>query len=145
MCATVLWAVNAAAFTPGLRRFTLERIGREPEIAGHRIASEMLRPTSVVFTLTLNMCDCGHAIGSGRSRPAPREATAESWLAWMRGLPQAAPHLTRIAALRAWNPDDHRAVTPIGEQRASIDRLQEATLRALPEGALLAVDYPRPG
>ncbi len=142
MCATNVWAVNAAAFTPEFRLFTAERIGVEPQAVELLIASSRIRASSVAFTLTLNMCDCRTLIGRRHDDPAADEASAEAWLGWLRDLPERVPHLSRIAILRAWSPQG-AAVTPVRTRGVRINEVTEETLRDVRDDMLLTVDYPR--
>lgn len=144
MCATNLWAVNAAAYTPEFRRFTADRLGTEPMETILRIASSRVRSSSVVFTLTLNMCDCGTFIGSRNHAQGKGEINADSWLGWLRDLPDHIPHLSRIAVLRAWSPEDE-SVVPARAHGISIDELSEEALRELRDDNLLTIDYPGMG
>lgn len=142
MCATNLWAVNAAAYTPEFRAFTAERIGIEPEESELRIASGRVRGSSAVFTLTTRMCDCTSLIGRRNDPPVDGEVTADAWLGWLRELPDHVPHVSRIAVLRAWSPgsDD---VVPAGARGIRIGELDEDTLRGIRDDRLLTIDYPR--
>ena len=142
MCATNLWAVNAAAFTEVFQMFTAERLGVEPRIEALRIDSRQVRGSSQVFTLTLHSCDCGSLIGQQDERPNPHEIGAESWLSWLRDLSEVVPHLSRIAVLRAWNPDA-AVVTPLRSRSIRIGELDEAALREVHDDMLLTIDYPR--
>lgn len=139
MCATNLWAVNAAAFTPEFQRFTVERIGVEPQLSEMSIASSRVRGSSVVFTLTRNMCDCSTLIGARQESIGENEASAEDWLAWLRELPEHVPHLSRLAVLRAWSPKEY-AITPA---RTRGIRLKDVTEQLLRDNHLLTIDYPR--
>lgn len=110
MCATNLWAVNAAAFTPEFRRFTAERVGVAPQDTRLRIASSRIRASSVTFTLTLRMCDCDTLIGRRADSPVIGEARAADWLGWLRDLPDHAPLLSRLTAIRTWSPQEDAGV-----------------------------------
>lgn len=142
MCATNLWAVNAAAFTPEFERFTAEQVGVAPQVSELRIASSRVRGSSVVFTLTQRMCDCDSLIGRGSDDPANGEVAAEDWLAWLRELPTQVPHVSRLAVLRAWSPqaDD---VAPQHAKGVTISEVTEQVLRGLKDNSLLTIDYPR--
>ena len=141
MCATNLWAVNSAAFTPDFQQFTAERIGVRPEPTDLRIASSRVRSSSAVFTLTQNMCDCSSLIGRRTDPPAQNEASADAWLGWLRDLPSHIPHLTRIAVLRAWSPESE-SVVPARARGIRIGDLSEETLRDSRDDWLLTIDYP---
>lgn len=142
MCATNLWAVNAAAFTPAFERFTAEQVGVRPQPSDLRIASSRVRGSSAVFTLTRRMCDCDSLIGRGGDAGVDGEVTAEAWLTWLRKLPMQVPHLSRLAVLRAWNPQDDD-VAPRHAKGMTISKVSEQVLRALDEDSLLTIDYPR--
>ncbi len=142
MCATNLWAVNAAAFTPEFQQFTVERLGVEPEITEMSIASSRVRGSSVLFTLTRNMCDCSTLIGARQEPVGEDEASAEDWLAWLRELPEHVPHLSRLAILRAWNPEED-AVTPARARGIRLKDVTERVLRDMRDNHLLTIDYPR--
>jgi len=142
MCATNLWAVNGAAFTPGFQEFTAERLGVAPSVEEMSIASSRVRGSSRVFTLTTRMCDCDSLIGRRSDPEHDDEISAERWLGWLRELPDAVPHLSRIAILRAWSPEDD-VVTPQRSRGIRIGELDEATLRDIRDDMLLTIDYPR--
>ena len=142
MCATNLWAVNAAAFTPEFERFTAVQIGVAPQVSELRIASSRVRASSVVFTLTQRMCDCDSLIGRGSDGPVDGEVGAEDWLGWLRELPTQVPHVSRLAVLRAWSPQDDD-VAPRHAKGATISEVTEQVLRGLKDYALLTIDYPR--
>ncbi|GAA1995211.1 hypothetical protein GCM10009718_36660 [Isoptericola halotolerans] len=142
MCTTLVWAVNRAADTEGLRRFTHERLGVSPRPAGRRIVADQVRPGAVTFTVTPNLCDCRALIGLHDEPESPGEIGAGAWLGWLRDLPSAAPYLTRLAVLRAWSPDDTAALVPVATRSVAVDAVDEATLRTVRHDALLVVDYP---
>lgn len=142
MCSINLWAVNTAAFTPKFQQFTTEQIGVAPTIHEVRILSPHIRPSSKVFTLDLQMCDCDSPIGRGiEGQPADKAGT-EDWLGWLRELPDYAPHLNRISVLRAWSPD-YVTSTPESTQSIGITEVDEAVLRDIDDEMLLTIDYPR--
>lgn len=142
MCATNLWAVNAAAFTPHFSGFTAERIGIEPTPLDMHIASSRVRKSSAVFTLTHNMCDCSTLIGCGRDSAAGDETSADAWLGWLRELPDNVPHVSRVAVLRAWSPEED-SVTPERARGIHVRELTEDILRDVRDEMLLTIDYPR--
>lgn len=142
MCATNLWAVNAAAFTPEFGRFTTERVGVAPQVSELRVASSRVRGRSVVFTLTQRMCDCDSLIGRGSDDPVDGEVAAEDWLTWLRELPVQVPHVNRLAVLRAWSPQDDD-VAPRHAKSVTISEVTEQVLRGLEDDSLLTIDYPR--
>ncbi|MEL7975830.1 hypothetical protein AAG589_08180 [Isoptericola sp. F-RaC21] len=134
--------MNAAAFTVGFQQFTAERIGAAPTVHGVAIMSRHIRPTSKVFTLHRRMCDCDSLIGRGAEEQHEDEATAEDWLGWLRDLPDHAPHLSRIAVLRAWSPD-YVTSTPARTLGIGIAAVDEAVLRDVGDEMLLTIDYRR--
>lgn len=142
MCATNLWAVNAAAYTPEFERFTAERVGIAPQLSDLRIASSRVRGAAVAFTLTARMCDCDSLIGRRNDPAVAGEVTAQAWLGWLRELPEHAPHLTRVAVLRAWSAQDDD-VAPSRAKGVQISEVTEDVLRALRDDSLLTIDYPR--
>lgn len=142
MCATNLWAVNAAAFTPEFRRFTAEQVGVAPQDTLLRIASSRIRASSVMFTLTLRMCDCDTLIGRRADSPVIGEARAEDWLGWLRDLPDHAPLLSRLTVLRTWRPQED-AVVPARARGVRISEVTEDILRDIRDDMLLTIDYPR--
>lgn len=142
MCATNLWAVNAAAFTPEFRRFTEERTGAAPEPTDLRISSDRVRRSSAVFTLTRRMCDCDALIGLRNDSLHEGEIGADAWLGWLRELPDHVPHVSRVAVLHAWSPQDDDIV-PSRARGIRIGELSEEILRDLRDDALLTIDYPR--
>ena len=137
-----LWAVNAAAYTPAFERFTAERLGVAPVASEMRIDSGRVRSSSCVFTLTTRMCDCDSLIGRRNENAHDDEISAERWLGWLRELPDAAPHISRIAVLHAWNPEGD-VVTPQRSRGIQIGELDEATLRDVRDDMLLTIDYPK--
>lgn len=142
MCSTNLWAVNAAAFTPEFERFTAEQVGVAPQVSALRIASGRVRGSSVVFTLTRRMCDCDSLIGRGNGGYVDGEVSAEDWLAWLRELPTQVTHVSRLAVLRAWSPQDD-GVAPQRAKGVAISEVTEQVLRGLKDNSLLTIDYPR--
>lgn len=52
------------------------------------------------------------------------------------------PHVSRIAVLRAWSPDDD-VVTPQRSRGIRIGELDETILRDVRDDMLLTLDYPR--
>lgn len=66
----------------------------------------------------------------------------QRWLGWLRELPDHVPHVSRIAVLRAWSPDDD-VVTPQRSRGIRIGELDETTLRDIRDEMLLTLDYPR--
>lgn len=142
MCATNIWAVNAAASTPEFVRFTQERLGVAPEPAPFRIASSRVRDSSSVFTLTTRMCDCTSLIGAKQDAVPDGEITAEQWLGWLRDMPDHVPHVARLAVLRAWSPEDD-VVRPARARDIRIHEATEDILRGVGDDHLLTIDYPR--
>jgi len=142
MCATNLWAVNGAAFTPAFQEFTAERLGVAPTVEEMRIASSRVRGSSRVFTLTTRMCDCDSLIGRRSEPEHDDEISALRWLGWLRELPGAVLHLSRIAVLRAWSPEGD-VVTPQRSRGIRIHELDEKTLRDIRDDSLLTIDYPQ--
>lgn len=142
MCATNLWAVNAAAFTPEFERFTAEQIGFAPQVSELRIASSRVRASSIVFTLTQRMCDCDSLIGRDIADPVDGEVAAEDWLTWLRELPTQVPHVSRLAVLRAWSPQDDD-VAPRHAKGVTISEATEQVPRGLEDDSVLTIDYPR--
>lgn len=104
MCATNLWAINAAAFTPEFTRFTADALGVAPSPSEMRISSSRVRNSSTVFTLIRRMCDCDSLVGRRNGQAVDGEISAEAWLTWLRDLPAHVPHVSRIAVMRAWSP-----------------------------------------
>ena len=142
MCAVNLWVVNAAAFTPEFQSFTADRLGVAPFLEELRIASGRVRGSSQVFTLTTRMCDCDSLIGRRSEPEHDDEISADSWIGWLRELPDAVPHISRIAVLRAWSPEDD-LVSPKRSRGIRIDDLDEAILRGVRDDMLLTIDYPQ--
>jgi len=140
MCAINLWAVNAAAFTPTFQEFTAQRLGIAPAIDERGIGSSLVRGSSCVFTLTKRMCDCDSLIGRGAEPAHDDEVDAQSWLDWLRELPDAVPYLSRIAVLRAWSPQGD-VISPVSSRSIGIDELDEASLRVIRDDMLLTIDY----
>ena len=137
-----LWVVNAAAFTQQFCRFTAQRIGVEPMLTDLRIASGRIRSSSAAFTLTRNMCDCSTLIGGRNDAPARDEVEAEAWLDWLHTLPAHVPHVSRVAVLRAWSPEEG-SVVPAQARGIQISELDEDALRNIRDDGLLTIDYPR--
>lgn len=137
MCATVLWVLNASAYTGGFERFTAERIGVAPGRSSLVVRSSLIRPSAVAFTLTRRMCDCGCLIGLRGLKVTGAQVQPAAWLGWLRDLPAQVPHVTRLAVLRAWNGsvllDRARSVT--------ISAVDEALLRSIENQFLLTIDY----
>lgn len=142
MCAINLWAVNAAAFTPDFHRFTAERIGLPPQPQRMRIVSDQVRTSAAVFSLSENMCDCSSFIGLRDERPSKDEPAGATWLAWLLDLPDHVPHLSRLAVLRAWSPEEGDVV-PEQEHGIRSGQLTEDVLRGIDHDSLLTIDYPR--
>lgn len=142
MCATNLWAINAAAFTPDFARFTFDTLGVAPSPSEMRISSTRVRSSSASFTLTRQMCDCDTLVGRRRDPPADGEISAEAWLTWLGDLPTHVPHVSRIAVMRAWSPEDD-ALVPSRARGIRIGELSEETLRDVRDDNLLTIDYPR--
>ena len=106
MCSTVLWTINHAAYTPGFRDWTRERLGVEPQASALRIdAPELVGKTAVAFTLTLNMCDCDSAVGYGEGKMRPDVPGPEDYAAWLKELPGHARFTSRVCVVRSWNPE----------------------------------------
>lgn len=142
MCATNLWAVNAAAFTPEFQRFTTDRLGIAPARSEFTIASSRVRGSSVIFTLTARQCDCSALIGLGAEREDREEISAEAWLGWLHDLPEHVSHVSRLAVLRAWSPSG-TAVTPEHARGLTVAEVDEQVLRTVGDDHLLTIDYPR--
>ena len=138
MCATNLWAVNAAAWTPAFTELTAARLGVAPQRSTLRIASSRVRPSSVTFTLTPHMCDCRALVGRGDDPAEPAEIGATAWLAWLRDLPGAVPHVARLAVLRTYDPDS----APRHARGVRAHEVTERTLRGVRPGSLLTIDWP---
>ena len=142
MCATNLWAINAAAFTSKFQRFTEGRLGMPPVQTTMRIASGRVRGSSVVFTLTSRMCDCDTLIGRRNEAPVHGEIEADAWLGWLRDMPDHVANVSRVAVLRAWSPGDDD-VAPSRARGIGIGDLSESVLRHFRDDTLLTIDYPR--
>ncbi|MFF5322492.1 hypothetical protein ACWDHH_01780 [Janibacter hoylei] len=142
MCATNLWAINAAAFTSKFQRFTEGRLGMPPVQTTMRIASGRVRGSSVVFTLTSRMCDCDTLIGRRNEAPVHGEIEADAWLGWLRDMPDHVANVSRVAVLRAWSPGDDDVV-PSRARGIGIGELSESVLRDVRDDTLLTIDYPR--
>ncbi len=142
MCATNLWAINAAAFTSDFRRFTEDRLGVRPLQSSLRIASGRVRGSSAVFTLTRQMCDCNSLIGRRDDPPVRGEIDADAWLRWLRDVPDHVANVSRIAVLRAWSPEDDDVV-PSRARGIRVEELREDVLRDIRDDDLLTIDYPR--
>ena len=140
MCATVVWAINHAAYTPAFERFTETQIGVAPQPTEHLIVSSRVRRSAVSFTLTRNMCDCSSLIGSRSAAPSPSETDAASWLDWLRLLPEHTPFLTRLALLRAWSPAE-TALIPSHAAGLHRDAVDERVLRGIGDNSLLTIDF----
>ena len=143
MCATIIWAVNQAAFTDEFRAATTERLGVEPQPTEFRIASGRVRRSAAHFTLTRNMCDCDGLVGLRDDPLRDDETNAQALLAWIRELPEISPHVARLAILRAWSPQDWD-VRPQHARSVTVDEVDEARLRGVLDDSLLTIDYPHP-
>lgn len=141
MCWMNLWSVNSAAYTKDFIQFTTDTLGTAPEPIDVRIDSTRIRPTSAVFTLTVNMCDCNAVIGSSDSEVCG-EITLEAWLAWIHGMNAAIAYFSRLAVLHTWSADDS-TVTPAHAKGIQIDQVTEQVLRSIGEDSLLTMDAPR--
>ena len=142
MCATNVWAINAAAFTSEFQRFTEDRLGVPPVQTTMRIASRRVRGSSVVFTLTRRMCDCDSLIGGRNDAPVHGEIEADAWLGWLRDMPDHVSNVSRVAVLRAWSPGDDDVV-PSRARGIGFGELSESVLRDVRDDTLLTIDYPR--
>lgn len=142
MCATNLWAINAAAFTSEFQRFTEDKLGVPPLRTTMRIASGRVRGSSAVFTLTRRMCDCDSLIGRRNDPPVQEEIDADAWLGWLREMPDHVTNVSRIAVLRAWSPEDDDVV-PSHARGVGVGDLTEDVLRDIRDDSLLTIDYPR--
>jgi len=142
MCATNLWAINAAAFTSEFQRFTEDRLGMPPVQTTMRIASRRVRGSSVVFTLTSGMCDCDSLIGRRSDAPVHGEIEADVWLGWLRDMPDHVSNVSRVAVLRAWSPEDDDVV-PSHARGVRVGDLTGEVLRDIRDDSLLTIDYPR--
>ncbi|MFJ6415202.1 hypothetical protein [Paeniglutamicibacter sp. NPDC091659] len=141
MCSTVLWAINHAAYTPGFREWTGERLGVEPQASALRIdAPELVNKTAVAFTLTLNMCDCDSAVGYGEGKLRSGVPGPEDYAAWLKELPGRTRFTSRVCVVRTWNPGE--TVRPRNAQRIVVSELDAAGILMLPEETLLAVEFP---
>lgn len=141
MCATNVWAIGRAAYTPDFARFTRAQIGATPQLSDYLIASSRVRQNAVTFTLTRNMCDCSSLVGLRDGAPSASEASAAAWLSWITGLPQQVPFVGRIAVLRAWSPAQS-ALVPVHAKGVTVDAVDEGILRSLRDDSLLTIDYP---
>lgn len=144
VCATNLWAVNAAAWGPDLDAWTTSTLGTPPQRSELRIGSSRVRGSSVVFTLTRNMCDCDALVGLRDRVADPQEIAPEAWLAWLHEMPEHVPHVARVAVLHTWSPQDD-VVTPHHARGVHIGQVDEALLRGVPDDGLVTIDYPRAG
>lgn len=142
MCATNLWAINADAFTPEFARFTADTLSVAPTRSEIRISSSRVRNSSTVFTLIRRMCDCDTLVGRRNDPPVDGEISAEAWLTWLRNLPSHVPHVSRIAVMRAWSPEDD-VIAPTRARGIRIGELSEDVLRDVRDDNLLTIDYPR--
>ncbi|MFT4156422.1 MAG: hypothetical protein QM630_00610 [Microbacterium sp.] len=142
MCATNLWVINSAAFTPEFTRFTADRLGVAPTPSAMRISSSRVRNSSIVFTLIRRMCDCDTLVGRRNDPPVDGEISAEAWLTWLRDLPAHVPHVSHIAIMRAWSPEDD-VIAPTRARGIQIGELTEDVLRDVRDDNLLTIDYPR--
>ncbi|WFP15751.1 hypothetical protein [Citricoccus muralis] len=142
MCATNLWSINAAAFTPEFTRFTADTLGVAPAPSEVNISSGRVRNLSTAFTLTRRMCDCDTLVGRRNDSPVDGEISAQEWLTWLRELPSHVPHVSRIAVMRAWSPEDD-VIAPTRACGIRIDELSEDVLRDIRDDNLLTIDYPR--
>jgi hypothetical protein len=142
MCATNLWAINAAAFTSEFQRFTEDKLGVPPVRTTMRIVSGRVRGSSAVFTLTRRMCDCDSLIGRRSDPPVQEEIDADAWLGWLREMPDHVTNVSRIAVLRAWSPEDDDVV-PSHARGVRVGDLTEDVLRDIRDDSLLTIDYPR--
>lgn len=141
MCSTVLWTINQAAYTPGFRDWTRERLGVEPDVSALRIeALGLIGKTAIAFTLTQNMCDCDSAVGYGEGNMRSDVPGPEDYAAWLRELPGHARFTSRVCVVRTWNPEG--TVHPGNTQRVGVSQLDAAGIRALSEETLLVVDFP---
>lgn len=141
MCSTVLWTINHAAYMPGFRDWTRGRLGVEPRVSPLRIdAPELVGRTAVAFTLPLNMCDCGSAVGYGEGKLRSDVPGPEDYAAWLRELPGHARFTSRVCVVRTWNPEG--TVRPGNTERIGVSELDAAGILMLPEETLLAVDFP---
>lgn len=141
MCATNIWAVNSAAYTDAFRQFTCDRLGVEPEETDLRIASGRVRGSAQSFTITPRMCDCQALIGLRKDSLVDGEVQAEDWLGWIRELPTHVPHISRLAVLHAWSPEEDE-VRPARARGVSVAAVNEAVLREVRDNVLLTIDYP---
>lgn len=142
MCATNLWTINQVAFTPDFARFTTEVLGVAPDQSDMRISSSRVHKSSIVFTLTRQVCDCDTLVGRRNNPPAGGEIVAEAWLTWLRDLPLHAPQVSRVGVMRAWSPEDD-VIAPKRARGIRIGELSEDVLRDVRDDNLLTIDYPR--
>ncbi|WBL17840.1 hypothetical protein [Citricoccus sp. NR2] len=70
------------------------------------------------------------------------EISAQEWLTWLRELPSHVPHVSRIAVMRAWSPEDD-VIAPTRARGIRIDELSEDVLRDIRDDNLLTINYPR--
>lgn len=141
MCATVIWAVNQAAFTDEFRDATEELLGVAPQPTEFRIASSRVRRSAAHFALTRRMCDCDGLVGLRERQLEPGETSADALLGWIRDLRAISPHAARLAVLRAWSPEEWE-VRPRHASSASVDEVDETLLRRMRDDSLLTIDYP---
>lgn len=140
MCATVVWAINDAAYTSRFERFTAEQTGILPQQSDFRIESSRVRRSAHHFTLTANGCDCDSLVGLHHRDLKAGEVRAERLLAWIHGLPRDVEHVSRLALLRTWSPDAD-AITPDHLKTVPLRDLSEARLRGIRDGEALIIDY----
>lgn len=88
------------------------------------------------------MCDCDTLVGRRNDPPVDGEISAEAWLTWLRDLPSHVPHVSRIAVMRAWSPEDD-VIAPTRARGIRIGELSEDVLRDVRDDNLLTIDYPR--
>ena len=145
VCATVLWIVNSAAWTPAFEAFTQQCLDVAPERIPVVVRSGRVRADAPVFSLTRNMCDCDCLVGLGDGRVKESEASAEAWLRWLHGLPSHVEHLRRLAVARSWEVAADQPWTPGRARGVGIGDVTEDLLRKLPEETLVTIDYPPAG
>ena len=142
VCATVLWIVNSAAWTPAFEAFTQQCLDVAPERIPVVVRSGRVRADAPVFSLTRNMCDCDCLVGLGDGHVKDGEVPAEAWLRWLRDLPAHVDHVRRLAVARSWEVADGQAWEPVRARGVRIGEVSEDLLRRLPAETLVTIDYP---
>lgn len=141
MCKSIIWAVNSSAYDQKFSDEARRVLGVAPETSEFRIKTKRLRKNTQYFTLVRNMCNCGSLIGLGQQGEPSDEIEAEALLNWLRGMPERANWVSRIAIYNTWSPQDEQLI-PRTARGIKICELTESLLRSLEEDALLTIDYP---